>query len=367
MHLPPIIQSEGVITFLKPFGKDFRLNVGEVVKAEVLNVMDSGSVSLKVTRKNGESSIIVAKSSTPLATGSTASFRVSGGDNEIKLQLMGTATDGSRTSGHAEEPLADKILRVLSEFTGSRLKQEDLDLIGELFRALPGKVKSSMPELNALQRMLPEAGKLNPELLMKSVGESGVLFETMLKIAVRDGDPEKLGRLLRSDDHKLALLRLKAALEDEAFMVALYKTGLKADEISATVDKLIRNIEFFQVSSSVNDAVYTFLPLTWHGLSEGELCFKKGMEGMRASYTCEINLDLDPMGRLSVSVTLFEGGFYLTFHAEETGAKELISKNREHLERKFSEAGLTLKALNISRKKDIAFGPERRQGLDIKA
>lgn len=371
MQFPLIINSENVLTLFKSYGKDLNLRINDIIKADVLNVFDSGEVSLRIMQKNGESSIIVAKSDIPLTRGMTVEFRVTASDAEIKLQFMGTASDGNKTIGdEAHELLPQKVLRMLSEFAGSRLKQEDLNFMEEIFKALPDRVKTSFPEFRALERIMPEIEKLSSELLRKSVEDSGILFETKLKRAVQEqdlsGTSERLKILLSSGDQKLELFRLKEALHTTELTGALQRAGIKPAEVAGMVDKLIRNVEFFQLTSQVNDAIYTFLPLTWQELKEGELSFKKGRDNRGESYTCEINLDLEPAGKLSVAVTLHENSFYLSFYAADQKIKDLISKGKDLLEQRFREAGMSLRVVNISRKQEIDFGAKKTQGLNIK-
>ncbi len=371
MQVPLIINADNVLTLLKPFGKSLNLKINDIISAEVLNVMDSGDVSLRVQLKNGESSILVAKSDIALTKGMTVQFRVTASDSEIKLQFMGTASEGNKMiEKTGEELLPQKVLRMLSEFAGSKMKQEDLTLMQEVFKALPERIKTAFPEFRALERIMPEIEKLSSELLKKSVEDSGILFETKLKLAVQeqglDGTGERLKSLLSGGDHKMELLKLKEALQDPQLAAVLQRTGIKPSEVGGMVDKLIKNVEFFQLTSQVNDAIYTFLPLTWQELKEGELSFKKGRDGRGESYTCDINLDLEPAGKLSVAVTLYEGNFFVTFYAADEKLRQMIDSNREFLETKFSAAGLNLRVVNVGQKQEIDFGAKKTQGLNIK-
>lgn len=371
MQLPLIITPDNVLTLLKSYGKGLNLRINDIVSAEVLNVLDSGDVSLRIQQKNGESSIIVARSDIALTKGMTVQFRVTASDAEIKLQFMGTASEGNQMVGKTgEELLPQRVLRMLTEFAGSRLKQEDLNQMEEVFNALPERIKTAFPEFRAIERIMPEIEKLSSELLKKSVEDSGILFETKLKLAVQqqglDGSSERLKSLLGGGDHKLELFRLREALQDTQLTTALQRAGIKPSEVGGLVDKLIKNIEFFQLTSHVNEAVYTFLPIAWQELKEGELSFKKGQDSRGESYSCDINLDLEPAGRLSVSVTLFENSFYLSFYAADQKLKELISKGAGLLEQRFHEAGLPLRVVNVAHRQEIGFGAKKAQGLNIK-
>jgi flagellar hook-length control protein FliK len=155
--------------------------------------------------------------------------------------------------------------------------------------------------------------------------------------------------------------------KDQNFINALKESGLKPSEISSLADRMIRNIEFFQLSSKINDMFHTFLPVMWDSLKDGEIIFKKGSQNSKNSYTCDINLDLDPLGRLSISVTTVDKEFYITLFAERQETQSLISSSKNVLEKRFSAQGLSLKMVNVGRKDEISFGNLQNQGINLKA
>src|SRR5208337_1985495 len=71
-------------------GKSVLLKPGEIVKAEVMSVLESGDVVLKI---KGE--LITARTEVPLQPGDTALFKVSDSPstspNQLKLQFIGSA------------------------------------------------------------------------------------------------------------------------------------------------------------------------------------------------------------------------------------------------------------------------------------
>jgi flagellar hook-length control protein FliK len=111
---------------------------------------------------------------------------------------------------------------------------------------------------------------------------------------------------------------------------------------------------------------YTFLPVLWDDLRDGEFLFRKNREGGRESYTCDINLDIESLGKLSISVTILDKSFYITFFTERNEVKDLIQLQKHILESRFASQGLSLKAINFNYKKDIPFGKASEQGVDVK-
>ena len=136
-------------------------------------------------------------------------------------------------------------------------------------------------------------------------------------------------------------------------------------ELSSTVDNFIRNIEFFQFTSRLNDMFCTFLPVMWDDLKDSEFIFKKDKRDRKSHYTCGINLSLESLGKLSISVTISDKVFYISFHAEESEIANLLRSQKHVLEERFASEGLKLNAINIDQKK-VVFGETPRQEVNVK-
>ncbi|MGC2062668.1 MAG: flagellar hook-length control protein FliK [Thermodesulfovibrionales bacterium] len=445
MQIPVIVTNDNNYSFYRSFGKALQFSVGDIVKAEVIKSMASGTVSLRITTDAGETGLIAARTNLPLATGSQVMLRVAGGHGEIRLQLVGTASEGSLINNQPPpENIPSKLIKMLSEFAGTRLKNEDILTLKEVFARIPDGIKVAFPEFRALEELMPQIAKINPGLLQKSVEGSGVLFETKLKLVsqemihqagdgsgsgfviegdedqvkllqqvIRDGSVlnavkaagtteadiaaivdkviknvmeasgEGAGQTLHSGgsehasvngklvftpetDQKALLLRLGDLLRDSDVVSSLKAVGVNAPEVSKVVDRLLKNIEFFQLSSKVNDVLYTFLPVTWPEMRDGEITFRQEARSGSRAFTCDINLDLTTLGRLAVSVTLFEGAYHVTFYAEDARTRSLIEAEKSQLEKGFSEGGMPLRIVNVSAKQSINFGVADKKGLDIK-
>ena len=371
MQAPIAISPEHTLTLLRSAVREFQFKAGDIIKAEVLNLTDSGTASLRLIRENGPNVIVVARTDVPLSKGTTAFFKVSAADNEIKLQFMGNALEKNPGAENAvDNALSQKIMEVLSELSDSKLRSADLNTIKDLFRNIPEGLKSAYPEFGALERLLPEIERLNAGLLKASVEGSGLLFETRLKIAAREslqGNKESLSRLLSDPDQKGLLLKIRGLLKNDDFVAALKSSGLKTGDIADAVDKLVKNIEYFQLTSKANDMLYAFLPFSWQELRDGELSFRKQEDHCAGrSYTCDINVDLEPAGKIGVSVTMFDGAFYISFRAEKQETTLLILSRKGDLEIGFVEKGMPLRAINIGEKGEIKFGATKQHGLNLK-
>jgi hypothetical protein len=169
------------------------------------------------------------------------------------------------------------------------------------------------------------------------------------------------------NDLKAALLELKYALNDNELIDALSsKEGAKTKDVQqetqllknaqATIEGLLKDIETFQALSKTTDSFYTFLPLNWKELRDGEIAFKRGKSaaGGPAPFSCRINLDLEQHGTLSVLVLMQNREFFISFKAAQPQLQETLATHLDNLKAAFREKGLALKAVNMLDKNDTS-------------
>lgn len=320
--------------------------VGATLTAEVLDGGSPGMIALRIARLDGKESLLEARTTVPLTAGDVVRLKVLEGGAEIRLQLL-----PPEVSPSLEAAMRQAVLGMLDRLSAARLTGREVFLLRQLFGRLPEGLRRQFPELDALARLMPDVERLNADVLKSSVEDSGVLFETRLRLAAEEylqsGDGALLNRLASAPDQKRLLLRLQALLEGEGLAAELRATGESPGEILGAVDRLLKHIEFFQLSSSAGDVLSTFLPLGWQELRDGELAFRKGRRGAADAYSCDIRLDLEPAGRLAIVVTMFDGGLYVSLRAEKAETRARLDAERGALERVFAEAGLPLKAITV--------------------
>ena len=147
---------------------------------------------------------------------------------------------------------------------------------------------------------------------------------------------------------------------------ALKLAELNPQEVSKLVDKFIKNIEFFQLSSKMNDMFSTFMPVLWDDIKDGEFMFRKYKKQGGNAYACDINLDMETLGKMSVSVSIYKKAYYVTFLSEREDVVTLLNANKKLLTERFSAQGLNLSAINIAQKKDIYPGKAQTTGINVK-
>ncbi len=373
MQIPTIITADNIFTFLRPSGRNISLSVGDVVRAEVVSILESGALALSITPGKGQGGLVIARTEVPLDKGDSVVLKVIGGEREMRLRLIGTAGEGAvNRPEKAQGDVHEALLGMLSDLSRFRASGSDLKHLFAFFRSLPESLKSFHPDFSRMEELLPEIGRLNAQFLQSSTEGSGVLFETRLGKAAREimeqGKSGRLGALFGEEpDMKGIALRLRDLLQDERFAERLLSSGVKPQDFEEAVDKIMKNIEFFQVSSRINDMFYTYLPVSWQQLREGELSFRRRKEEEGESYTCDLNLDMEAAGKVSASVTLFGRALYVTMYAENPATTALLLAEKAGLQERFSSAGLDLRALNVGHMREIRMGDLRPPGLNVKA
>jgi len=350
-----VARIENALTFMAPSGEGLRLKIGDVVKADVLSLMADGTVSLRITRESGESAVVSARSHVPLDAGECVLLKVTGGEKEVMLRFLGLAGDGNGGQGRPSGvSLAYRGME--AALASTRMPAADQRLMQQLFRAFPDSVKASIPGF-ALLEGGPGMEGLNGQTLKEAVEGSGVLLETKLKL-----QPEVIAA---GADRKVALLRVGEAMREIGGSSAVRDAGISPGETAVKADGMLSTIESYQVSSSVHNVIHAPLTLDWEELRDGEILFRKKDRGRGESYTCELNLDLSPLGKMSVSVTMFDGAFFVSLSPEGEEARSLMASRSDDVGKRFREAGLPLRAVAVQRKKNVSFGALSPDGVDL--
>jgi hypothetical protein len=400
------------ISIEKPTGKAISLKLGEIVKAEVMDMLPTGGVTLKV-----KGDFITAKTDIPLEKGAIAFFKVTDlpvEGKDLKLQFMGYTPESANEQeitlpyfNLKESPipkLIQELTNSLSDIKNPTVSGKEADSLtsklqninSEILKALPSDINSLPKEVrmqlqNLLQAslkitgqsiqarldnfisQLPEVIKNHPlvqnltkdltvsiEKLLQTplkgvLQDTGVALETKLKAIVEMFQQPQLQHDMTAikKDLKVGLLQLKQlVMEEGKGTVRTFSghdlTAAQRESAVRVIDGLIKDIETFQVLSKTTDSFYTFLPIGWQELKDGEVSFKRGRSDAKGiSYSCRINLDLERFGKLSVIVIMYNKEFLVSFMAENPAFQTILNDNTKELQDSFIARGLNLKAVNV--------------------
>ena len=170
-----------LLTAIKPEGKPITLIPGEIVNAEIIDILASGGITLKI-----KGCFLTGKAEIALQKDSTAFFKVLVGESgrELRLQFLGYSDKpvGEQARHNQQGSLIDKIFQELSgalltKGTGTKSFSE---LIERLFGALPVDVNS-----------LPIEGGIQIQTILRESLESSGFFQAFLPFpwkGLKDGD-----------------------------------------------------------------------------------------------------------------------------------------------------------------------------------
>lgn len=155
-------------------------------------------------------------------------------------------------------------------------------------------------------------------------------------------------------DLKAGLLKLKQLIIDEGGELSRNLAGLtsgpnKAENAVKVIDQFLKDIETFQALSKTTDSFYTFLPVNWKELRNGDIVFKRmRKEDPVSPYSCRINLDLERFGELVIMVTMYKRDFFVSLKAANHDFQSVLASNSDKLQETFREKGLNLMAVNVT-------------------
>ncbi len=274
---------------------------------------------------------------------------------EIKAELQNLLQTSLRATGESIQVKLNSFIDHLPEEIRSRFPMESLrgDLILNAEGDSLSKLKSSLENTGvALEAKLKAAAKLLHQEPRADVNKDSA---PNLDISVTKDD-------LTKNDLKANLLRLKQTLEE---MPHAQRT-VGERNLLGQVNGLLRDVETFQFLSKITDSFYTFLPIAWKELREGEIAFKKRKtDSEGTSHFCRIMLDLETFGKLLIIVLMLDGNFFVSFKAENSDFHSLLDSSTKELQDMFRTKGLSLKSVNVMDIEDYSFQQlERLESFD---
>ncbi|HIC44240.1 MAG TPA: flagellar hook-length control protein FliK, partial [Sulfurimonas sp.] len=133
--------------------------------------------------------------------------------------------------------------------------------------------------------------------------------------------------------------------------------SLQNNDISKSLDKLLIQVDYFQLLSHLSNATYLYLPYTWEGLENGKFSFKNKDNG---SCYCEIDLELKEHGKLNMILQLFDDNqLNINIYTQSPTLKELFKTNMKQLREALLSVqvmprNINLYELNEKKKKSYA-------------
>ncbi len=348
INFKPMTNEIEFFTLVKPQGKSISFHSGETVKAEVIDVLPTGGV---VVRMKG--SYITIRTEIPLQKDLQLLLKVmeTPVDGRLKLQLLGVFEESKpkptisqliselSNKGTIDLKKFDDILKLfLSEFSSIENSQKAsiqfifLTLLGmkeqtiqSRLNSFTNSVKKDSAIAKLFQSLLINPSSITAEQVENSVLNSGILFETKLK----QGNKRKILQDLKGN-----LLKMINVVEEEGDI----------EKVKELKD-ILKEIEIYQVLSKTTDSIYTFLPLLWDSISESNISFKKGKK--ENQFFCKIYLNFEDKGKFLSLIMMFNKEFYIFFKIEDKILENKIKDNIGNLKESLKKAGLQVVGVNF--------------------
>ncbi len=218
--------------------------------------------------------------------------------------------------------LVEQILKT-SDFFPRELSRAT---ISEKLQQIVNLIKSEFIKTDAKNSLHVEVAKLTNKLefVMKEqiitkqlVPNQGLQVDTLIKQEL-------------SSDIKSVLLSIKQELSTQSTTVSR--------EVSFQVDRVLTQIDYFQLMSLSSNSFSSYLPFLWEGLQEGQISLKKLKENR---FFCEINLKLKEHGKIDLMLMLFEDIYLnISVFAEKKKFIALVRDNLPSLKQGINRLGL---------------------------
>lgn len=264
--------------------------------------------------------------------------------------------------------LAKEVGEIVSKLNEAQKASEVIKSKVQMPEALLSKdskeVTSLTPKLNEPQKSLDvinaKAQITDPALSKEALSLTSKLsvFANAQKLDSHENVKEIL-----SKDLKAILLKTS----DEAVKSA----HPNQNEIARQVDKLLLQIDYFQLLSHLSSSSILYVPLSWDALEEGNIDIKKDKNSV---FYCDIDLKLKEYGELKLKLALYEENqINVHIYSDNKEFKEIVKENISSLRSSLIEAHITPKEIRIfdvTKKSLSPYGQEEREinmGFEIKA
>lgn len=382
INFKPVQQNFEFFNIVKPLGASIPLSSGESIKADVVDVLPSGAVVLRI--KDG---YVTVKTEIPLTKENQLLLKVLElKENILKLQIVDIKS--------RENQQAEKIRQILGT---------NPELLVQSFDRLPPQTQKEV--INFLQGQLrtfqidsipngttPES--LSLETLKKTIENSGIFFENKLLNLLRSSQeiweniktfPEPLKTILQQTLQETNIYNFQQKLT-QTFQMILNLKNFQQDSSNNLVDiperqlkkiaelitetqldkkvldllrtyesissdlkleeKLQSAIKTFQELSILTESLYGFLPLRWEGLRFSDFKYKKNISPSGKSYNFIVNLDFED-GKLSFITTYKQEKLYITFFIENKELRREILSKRYELFDSLRKTGLDVEYIEV--------------------
>ncbi len=206
-----------------------------------------------------------------------------------------------------------------------------LNLINEL---------KSYSQFNKFKPLLENFSKniknIDEKNLKELINKSGIFLESKILKQTTNNNQNLLNNI--NSDIKTLLLKMKQEVSNNM--------NMKTQEVSKQIDKLLFQIDYYQLLSITSNSHYLYIPFLWDILEDGNIYIK---QVKKDKFYCRINLCLKNYGQTDLLLVLYDKNkLDLRINTSQNDFKTLIQKNIQILKKAFNNTKLSLTNIKVS-------------------
>ncbi len=304
----------------------------------------------------------IAKLESSILQNKISSVKIDEVMNQLKQNLSNLQTQLSELKNvdtKALNQLIDKVMNLTNLFSKidiptplQQLLSTPNTLLGKDSAAFSSNFSNNISSLlvslkSALAQSNPTQAPQQFEMF-KSVGKlESLLSSTMNQLQNAPTSIQNSNDFLQTDMKSLLLQAQEELAGNSKFM-----------EASKQIDKLLGQIDYYQLLSATSSSNFVYVPFLWDILDEGSISMKKSDE---ERYFCEIHLTLKELGNMDLLLSLYDkNSLDITVFANTDYAKEMIRDNLGSLKRGLNSIEIiprNIKILDLKEEKEVEKQP----------
>jgi len=206
--------------------------------------------------------------------------------------------------------------------------------------------KNLLPIKQTLKTFLTDIKDLKSSELKHKFENSGIFLESKLKHSTNN--------IKEIVTHDLKAVLLQAS-------VSITKTAHpNQTELLKHIDKLLLQIDNYQLLSHLSNGSHIYLPYSWDMLEKGNIEIQKSKDD---KFYCNINLQLKEFGEIDLKLVLFEKNqVNIYIYSTNKRFKKLVKENIPALRSLLTDTQLTLRDIRVFELKK--YPPSQYQNID---
>ncbi|RBQ31556.1 flagellar hook-length control protein FliK [Arcobacter sp. FW59] len=176
------------------------------------------------------------------------------------------------------------------------------------------------PLLNALKDSLQSQNPQNIQI-QEHINTLIKKVETVIQEQINNPTQNLKTNIKLEDDFKSVLLQMQDELST--------KTDVKSQDALRTINNLITQVDYHQLTSIVSNSNYVYIPFFWEMLEDGTIEMKQKDE---EKFFCQIKLTLKDFGKVDLMLSLYdENKLDMTIYAQREHFKIALRDNMQQL------------------------------------